>query len=101
MEIFVILVLGLLLYFLPAIIAWNKRSFGPVMAINVFLGWTLVGWVVALAWALKDDPKPARLIVQAPAPQPATLLCPNCGKFSTEDSKFCASCGNPLPAFVV
>jgi hypothetical protein len=32
----VALVAGLLLYFAPAIVAWNKRSFGSVMAINFF-----------------------------------------------------------------
>lgn len=43
------------LYFVPAIIAWHKRSFWPVTAINFFLGWTFVGWVIALVWAVKDD----------------------------------------------
>jgi hypothetical protein len=56
----VLFLLLVILYFMPAAAAWNKRSFGPVMAINFFLGWTFVGWVVALAWALKDDPKPAQ-----------------------------------------
>jgi hypothetical protein len=44
---FVLLILGL--YFLPSILAWKKADFGSVLAINFFLGWTLVGWVVALA----------------------------------------------------
>jgi hypothetical protein len=46
----------LAIYFVPTMVAWNKRSRGSVAAINFFLGWTIVGWVVALAWALKDDP---------------------------------------------
>jgi Superinfection immunity protein len=74
------------LYFVPAIVAWNKQSFGSVMAINFFLGWTLIGWVVALAWALKD-PEPPRQFTPA-------KLCSNCGKYSVLGSSFCASCGS-------
>ena len=54
-EIFAI---GLLfsIYFLPAIIAFARemRNAGSVLVINLFLGWTLVGWVVALAMAFAN-----------------------------------------------
>lgn len=46
-----------LLYFLPSIISLlrgNKRGAG-VFVVNVFLGWTFIGWVVALAWAVSGD----------------------------------------------
>jgi hypothetical protein len=80
------------IYFAPAMTAWNKRCFGSVMAINFFLGWTIVGWVVALAWALKDD-TPTKIVVNAPAP---AMLCATCGKYSASGSRFCASCGAGL-----
>ena len=39
-------------YFLPTVVAlWRGQNFAPVFAINLFLGWTLIGWVGALAWA--------------------------------------------------
>lgn len=43
----------LVLYVLPTIIAaWRDHRNGvAILIINVFLGWTLVGWVVALEWA--------------------------------------------------
>jgi len=47
------LILGLALYFLPWILAW-KRGHSKVEAIavlNIFLGWTALGWVAALVWA--------------------------------------------------
>lgn len=47
----------LVLYFLPTLLAAlrrSKRGWG-VMVINVFLGWTFIGWVVALAWAVSSD----------------------------------------------
>lgn len=39
-------------YLLPTIIAGVRRvvNIGSVFAINLLLGWTFVGWVVALAW---------------------------------------------------
>jgi hypothetical protein len=38
-------------YFIPTIIvlARKKRDPGPTIVINIFLGWTFIGWVVALA----------------------------------------------------
>lgn len=40
-------------YFLPAVIAMFRghRNLGPIIIINVFFGWTLVGWVGAFAWS--------------------------------------------------
>jgi hypothetical protein len=43
------------LYFLPTIIVWNKKHADGVIAINLFLGWTFIGWVVALAWACTNE----------------------------------------------
>lgn len=45
-------VLGFGLYFLPSFIGWNKRSSGAIIALNILLGWTFIGWVVALVWSL-------------------------------------------------
>ncbi len=63
MRIFFSIVLSLvtLLYLLPTSIAIaRKRSnTGAIFVLNLFLGWTLVGWVVALVWSVADDKKPA------------------------------------------
>lgn len=50
-----ILVLVFGVYFLPLIVAWRRHvvNVGSVAVINVLLGWTLIGWVVALAMALR------------------------------------------------
>jgi hypothetical protein len=47
-------------YFLPSIIAKSRKhhQYSPILLINVFLGWTLLGWFVALVWsvsAVKKD----------------------------------------------
>ncbi len=45
------------LYFLPSIIALarNKRDTTSILVLNLLLGWTAIGWVIALIWALKHD----------------------------------------------
>ncbi|MBY4575974.1 hypothetical protein ACN94_20730 [Gordonia paraffinivorans] len=47
------------LYLLPSIIAQLRKvpNKGSTIVINVFLGWTIVGWVVALAMAVRDVPR--------------------------------------------
>jgi Superinfection immunity protein len=49
--------LGFVLYFLPSILALarNKRDTVSIFVLNFLLGWTAIGWVVALVWALKVD----------------------------------------------
>lgn len=48
---------GFLMYFLPTILAFarNKRDTAAILLLNLFLGWTMIGWVVALVWAVKTD----------------------------------------------
>lgn len=43
------------LYFLPTIIACSRkvRNQGSVFVLDLFAGWTLIGWVVALAMACR------------------------------------------------
>ena len=47
----------LLLYFLPSIIALarSKRDTLAIFLLNFFLGWSVIGWIVALVWAAKND----------------------------------------------
>jgi len=46
-----------LFYFLPFAIAFHKKraNTGAIFALNLFLGWSLIGWLVALVWALKEE----------------------------------------------
>jgi Superinfection immunity protein len=48
---------GFVLYFLPAIIAFarHKRDTVSILVLNLFLGWSVIGWVIALVWAAKED----------------------------------------------
>jgi hypothetical protein len=83
-------------YFLPSIAGWRKRNAVAIVALNLLLGWTLVGWVVALVWALTTDP-PDPIVIAPVAPPPhgrlPPILCATCGKYSVPGSQFCSSCG--------
>ena len=39
-------------YFLPALVGAKRPDRMAIFVLNLFLGWTLVGWVVALTWAV-------------------------------------------------
>ncbi|RKN37481.1 superinfection immunity protein [Streptomyces hoynatensis] len=56
MEIRTFLVLGAVLYFVPTAVAFARgvRNAGSVLVVNLFLGWTFLGWVVALAMAARS-----------------------------------------------
>jgi Superinfection immunity protein len=45
------------LYFLPTIIASHnhKKNQNSILALNLFLGWTVLGWIGALVWAVSKD----------------------------------------------
>lgn len=47
----------LFLYFIPALVAHNnkKKNFTAILILNIFAGWTFIGWVVALVWAVTKD----------------------------------------------
>ena len=53
----IILALGAAAYFLPTVIALVRKvpNVGSVIVINLFLGWTFIGWIVALAMAFRSQ----------------------------------------------
>jgi Superinfection immunity protein len=55
-----------LLYFTPTVIAIlrHHHSLAAVIALNCLLGWTFVGWVVALVWAFSNGSHPVVVNVQ-------------------------------------
>lgn len=49
-------IFGILLYFVPSFVAWKRkhRQLVPIILVNVFFGWSLLGWVAALVWAFMN-----------------------------------------------
>lgn len=56
-------------YWVPSIVAASRRvrNTGSVIVINLLLGWTVIGWAVALAMACRSADRP-----QAAAPVATT-----------------------------
>jgi len=52
-----VLLVGLLFYFLPALVAAKRghRNATSIFVLNLLLGWTLLGWVIALVWAFSHQ----------------------------------------------
>ncbi len=92
LQLIILTSLGVLtvLYFLPTIIAVKrqKANITPIVLVDLLLGWTVIGWMVALIWALSTQ-----VVDQGPASGSASLLCAQCGKYSQGGSRFCAHCG--------
>jgi hypothetical protein len=44
----------LVLYLIPTGVAWwrSHHQLMAIAALNVLLGWTVLGWIAALVWAL-------------------------------------------------
>lgn len=82
-------------YVLPTIIGWKKRNAVAICALNLLLGWTFVGWVVALIWALTvEQPKTTRSSVpKSEAPQAWVTVCAACKSPVNRTNKFCPECG--------
>ena len=59
MGIFILCIIALTLYFLPAIVAYNrkKNNANSIFILNLFMGWSGIGWVIALVWAVAEDKK--------------------------------------------
>ena len=62
------------LYLLPVLLAWARHvpDLGVIAVINILLGWTLAGWVVALALSLRSVTQavPAVQLFQQLPPSP-------------------------------
>ena len=54
MEFWVLITLASVLYFLPSVIAARRHhhNAGAIVVLNLFLGWTFLGWVLALVWSV-------------------------------------------------
>ena len=53
-----VLLVGIFLYFLPTVVAFHRHTGSrySVAVLNTCLGWTLIGWVIALAMAVSGAP---------------------------------------------
>jgi|TARA_B110000967_G_C18417414_1_gene332220 uncharacterized membrane protein len=61
---FVIVIVIIFVYFLPSIIASSREHHNSTALFfaNLFFGWTFIGWVVCLIWALTNKSEDTTII---------------------------------------
>jgi hypothetical protein len=68
--------IGSFFYFAPTWIGRHKRAFWSIFAINFLLGWTVIGWLVLLLWAVTPD-RPRPIVYRGfPPEQPPEVFGP-------------------------
>jgi Superinfection immunity protein len=57
---FLLIALALAVYFLPSIISSTRtrRYLTGIFWVNLLFGWTVLGWIAALIWAVMEKPTP-------------------------------------------
>lgn len=97
---------GPALYLLPSYDAWKRKhsNLTAIALLNVFLGWSVIGWVVAVVWAYKKSEPVAVLMAQSPTASPPTSTvpetkkCPFCAENVLVAAIKCKHCGSQLPS---
>jgi Superinfection immunity protein len=91
------------LYFLPTFLARERRNFAAIFVFNFFLGWTFIGWIIALVWACTAEPRMGVFIAGAPVPVYAAAghlggarFCSGCGALTQPDGRYCGVCGRSV-----
>jgi len=107
-------VVGVILYFTPTLVAKQRAhsKYSAILILNVFLGWTFLGWVGALVWAHTENNPPAKPArpeppaAQKPAPRVAQRVerramvnCRNpvCSRVYPSTEAECPGCGTKSP----
>lgn len=71
LGVLVLLFVGFLVYFMPSLNARHRRhpNFNSILLLNLFLGWTLIGWVISIVWSASSIPaiEPIRVRPEAEA----------------------------------
>ena len=92
MEGFIYLVIIACLYFIPYGVARSRKhpSTTGIGLLNLVLGWTMIGWLVALILAASGKPGET-------GPTPAThVKCPDCAELVLREARICKHCGCKL-----
>lgn len=90
------LILMAIFYFLPTITALVRgqehEAFG-IFLVNFFLGWTIIGWWVALIWAIasNESSHQVRHVLVS-----SGRFCSRCGTLSPQGAHFCTACGHAV-----
>ncbi len=62
-----VIVILVMIDFVPALVAFQRhhRNRMAIAVLDLLVGWTFIGWVVALVWACTKDVEPASTVKSA------------------------------------
>ena len=80
---------GIIFYFAPSLAGKRKWNAKAILLLNLFLGWTVVGWVVALVWASTKQAADEAIAEDR-------IPCPECAELILPQARVCKHCGAKL-----
>jgi hypothetical protein len=74
----------IILYFVPALSAKGKPHAQGVLVVNLFLGWTGIGWLIALIWGCSGE--------QRKCNDRSLRKCWQCAEYIGKEAQVCPHC---------
>lgn len=80
---------SVVIYLLPAFNAYSKqhRSRALIAALTVLFGWTVIGWLLCLAWSMGSSLDDERVTTVKDL-----VACPHCAEMIQKSAKVCRFC---------